>query len=88
MAPGAIRSDSPVRPAWASPGKPHSGPWMRGNSTNSASASGAASANTVSARRRRRRSGGTAPVYWKEICAHSRTITVTLISSAVGIVCE
>jgi hypothetical protein len=40
--PGDIEFDSPVAPLAASPGMPHSGPEMRGNSTNSTTVSGAA----------------------------------------------
>ena len=74
--------DRPVRARVASSGMPHSGPWMRGNTKNSSSASGAASSTMRAPSHRRRRSGGTAPVNWNDSWALNRaTIEATIITA-------
>ena len=81
-------SDRPVWPAPESLGRLHSGPWMRGNSTNSTSISGIASAKILMPNLKRCSRGGTAPVYWNDNCVVRMAIKAKAIITAVPMDCE
>ena len=63
MLPGAMLFDKPVLPAFASFGRPHNGPSMRGNRTNSTSVNGIDKPKISAPRRKRLANGGTVLVY-------------------------
>jgi hypothetical protein len=74
-------------PAPGPPGMLHSGPWMRGNTKNSAIAIGAAKTSMRAAIARRVRSGGTAPVNWNDSWVASSSSTDAIIMTAVPMPC-
>jgi hypothetical protein len=83
--PGAIVSESPVMPEYASCGKPHSGPCTRGKRRNSTSAAGAACASSRPAERAlalRLRCGALKPI---SVAVSAKS--AAHISAAVGIDC-
>ncbi len=81
-------SDRPVWPEPESLGKLHSGPWMRGNSTNSTSINGIASRKILMPTLNRCHRGGTTPVYWNDSCVVRMAIKASAIITAVLIDCE
>ena len=61
----------------------HSGPWMRGKTTNSTIAIGRAKASVRPAIARRVRSGGTVPANWNDSWVASNSSTEATVNRAV-----
>ena len=78
-------SERPVRPAYASCGRPQSGPCTRGKSTKSASAAGAACARSSAAVRRFARTGRLGALKPTSVAVSAKT--PMHIVPAVGIDC-
>ena len=83
--PGLMVSESPLMPAKASCGNPHSGPCTRGKSTNSTSAAGAACASSRPVVRRLARSARCGALKPTSVAVMLKT--PTHMAAAVGIDC-